>query len=47
MLALGVIAFALRGINVGTAQPTSWGKFARTFDFFGLFVFVHPGAYAL
>ena len=40
LLALAVIAFALRGINVGAAQPTSWAKFSRNFDFLGLYVFV-------
>jgi hypothetical protein len=40
LLALAVIAIALRGVNPGTAQVTSWGKFARTFDFLGLCVFV-------
>ena len=36
IIALGVLLFSLRGIDVGASQETSWRKFMRTFDFLGL-----------
>lgn len=36
LIALGVLLFALHGVDVGAAQETSWRGFTKTFDFLGL-----------
>ncbi|KIP11457.1 hypothetical protein PHLGIDRAFT_27930 [Phlebiopsis gigantea 11061_1 CR5-6] len=40
LVALGVLLFALHGVDVGTPQGTSWRALARTFDFLGLSLFM-------
>lgn len=40
LVALTVLLLALRGVDVGVSQQTSWNRFAHTFDFLGLSLFM-------
>lgn len=42
LVALAVLILALRGVDVGVSQETSWRRFAHTFDFLGLYVSLTP-----
>ncbi|GJE87743.1 MFS general substrate transporter [Phanerochaete sordida] len=40
VVALVVLLLALRGVDVGASHHTSWRRFAHTFDFIGLLLFM-------